>query len=177
MYTSFAFQSSFSNFCAIEFYDECNICQKYSTLARIVNLNDCVRDLPWPFSIYIPAAVEGECFPRSSAIHFRAKLSRGSITIKRSVSPAASSSPSPRYLRNLSRSLQPPSFRRSPFSIPPRATESRYDAESAVPHSDEPIFRAVAIALYTTVRGYEERQRARKRLRGRMGARELQGKR
>lgn len=36
--------------------------------------------------------------------------------------------------------------------------------ESAVPHSDEPIFRPVAIALYTTVCGYEERRRARKRL-------------
>lgn len=43
-----------------------------------------------------------ECFPRPRAIHFCAKLSRGDVAIKRSVFPVASS-PSPRYLRNLSR--------------------------------------------------------------------------
>lgn len=76
-------------------------------------------DLPWPFSIYIAGREEKgeECFPRPRAIHFRAKLSRGGIAIKRSVSLAASSSPSPRYLRNHSRAttlstifiLRPPS--------------------------------------------------------------------
>lgn len=43
-----------------------------------------------------------KCFPRPRAIHFRAAFSRGGIAIKRSVFPVASS-PSPRYLRNLSR--------------------------------------------------------------------------
>jgi hypothetical protein len=54
-------------------------------------------------------------------------------------------------------------LRESPST--PVSPALRYGVGSAVPHSDEPIFRPVAIALYRTVRGYEERQRARKRLR------------
>lgn len=122
---------------------------------------------------------EKKCFPRPRAIHFRANLSRGGVAIKRSVSPATSSSPSPRYLpRNFLLFPCPSSFLptisilRPPSNslslVPPQL--ARYGAESAVPHSDEPIFRPVAIALYTTVRGYEERQRARKRLRGLAGS-------
>jgi len=66
----------------------------------------------------------------------------------RIVVPESSLPPQP-----LSRNL-PPDDLHSPFFLnpltPSRATGSRYGTESAVPHSDEPIFRPVAIALYTT---------------------------
>lgn len=137
---------------------------------------------------HFPSTYQGEreknCFPRPRAIHFRAKLSRGGVAIKRSVSPSRivpesslpSSQPPPLLFPTPSSSPADDLHSPSPFNslLPflPRTTttRARYDAESAVPHSDEPIFRPVAIALYTTVRGYEERQRARKRLRGLAGS-------
>lgn len=85
---------------------------------RLRSLRDRVRSPLTVFHLHSKGEEKGEeGFPRPRAIHFRAKLSRGGIAIKRSVSLAASSSPSPRYLRNHSRAtslstifiLRPPS--------------------------------------------------------------------
>lgn len=132
-------------------------------------LHDRVRSSLTVFHLHSRKGREsgGECFPHPRAIHFRAKLSRGGIAIKRSVSLAASSSPSPRYLRNHSRATSLLDDLHSPSSFNSPVPPIRATAPSPPCRIQMSLFSGPLRSPFTqAVRGYEERQRARKRLRG-----------